>query len=621
MSSSLGNPQVMNRTQSTLQRPAERRGAADVGILAWRTCSSARITQMLPILWDGKPANLINTPLQRDVGCGKGISNRFNGFHAVRETVETVHMNPPPPVTSLKRGVNGRGVCVPVPKRDRSVLRRSFTGLLLGAALLASLVTLPRQVCAAGPSPVVFKDRTADLGLAISGDGACWADINNDGWVDLCAGGFVWRNNAGKSFTRVAEVGAVVAADFDNDGFVDLFSWSRLSLYRNLGGTNFVEFKLPKLPKTVSRGACWGDFNGDGWVDLYIGGFEDWDAGITYPSMILMNSNGVAFHLAWTDSRYRARGVTACDFNQDGHLDIYVSNYRLQPNLLWLNDSTGHFKDVAAAYNAVATSPGFEGGHSIGAAWGDFDEDGNIDLFAGNFAHVDNRGDQPKSRFLRNLGPEKHHVFQDLGTCGVFYQESYASPAAGDFDNDSRLDLFFTTVYGTASFNRPNHAVLYRNQGKFDFADVTAAAKLADLPPTYQAAWGDFDNDGNLDLITAGKLFQNQGGTNHWIKVQLAGDGRTINRSAIGAQVRLKLASRTLTRQVEAGTGEGNQNDLTLHFGLGAHASPVDLEILWPGGKTQTIPQVAPDRLHKVAFQATGLGGGASGTTSALLSR
>ena len=94
-----------------------------------------------------------------------------------------------------------------------------------------------------------------------------------------------------------------------------------------------------------------------------------------------------------------------------------------------------------------------------------------------------------------------------------------------------------------------------------------------------------------------------------------------VNRSAIGAQVRLKLGSRILTRQVEAGTGEGNQNDLTLHFGLGAHTGPVDLEILWPGGKTQTIPQVAPDRLHKVAFQATGLGGGASGTTSALLSR
>ena len=156
----------------------------------------------------------------------------------------------------------------------------------------------------------------------------------------MCVSGTVWRNNAGENFTKVAEIGTSVAADFDNDGFVDLFSWSELRLFHNDRGDGFTEVELPKLPKSVSRGACWGDFDGD--------------------------------------------------------LDVYVSNYRLQPNLLWLNDGTGRFEDVAQDRGAVATSPGFGGGHSIGAAWGDFDNDGIVDLFAGNFAHVDNRGDQPK---------------------------------------------------------------------------------------------------------------------------------------------------------------------------------------------------------------------------------
>lgn len=464
-------------------------------------------------------------------------------------------------------------------------------------------LALIASVGAAQQSPV-FKDRAAELGLKLGNAAACWVDLNNDGWTDLCVGGVVWRNNAGKGFTRIAEgLGHVVAADFDNDGFVDLFSWSSKRLYRNDSGKAFTPIAMPELPGGPCRGACWGDFNGDGFADLYVGGYEDWGKGITYPDMLLLNEKGKTFKLAWKGARYRARGVTACDLDRDGDLDVYVSNYRLQPNVLWLNDGSGKFQDVAAAQNALATSKGFGGGHSIGAAWGDFDNDGWIDLFAGNFAHRDRRGDQPKSRFLRNLRSQGKPAFEDRGTCGVFYQESYASPAAGDYDNDGDLDLFFTTVYGTASFGRKNHPVLFRNDGNFKFADATAAAQVAKLPPTYQAAWADFDNDGDLDLATAGKLFVNQGTRHHWLKVRLEGDGKRVSRSAIGAQVRIKLGDRTLTRQVEAGTGEGNQNDLCLHFGLGKRSTPVDLEILWPGGDTQTVQGVEVDRLIDVVYR------------------
>lgn len=452
-----------------------------------------------------------------------------------------------------------------------------------------------------------FLPKNAELGLAMGNDAACWADVDGDGWSDLVAGGVVWRNGAGRGFTKLATVGGpCVAADFDNDGWTDLFCWSSLKLFRNEGGKSFAELPLPGLPASVSRGACWADLDGDGYVDLYVGGYENWENQITYPSMILTNRSGKSFELTWSDAKHRARGVTGCDFDRDGDLDVYVSNYRLQPNRLWRNDGKSNLKDLAEEYGVLATSDGFKGGHSIGAAWGDFDGDGEFDLFAGNFAHVDSRGDQPKSRFYRNRGPQSAFKFEDMGTCGVFYQESYASPSAGDFDNDGRLDIHFTTVYPIASFKKPNYPVLFRNLGGFVFADVSVRAGLEKLGATYQSAWADFDHDGDLDLATDGRLFVNQGAPGHWIGVRLIGDGKEINRSAIGAQVRIRLADRTLARQVEAGTGEGNQNDLLLHFGLGRHKDVVNMELLWPNGKSQTVQRVAVDRIVEVRYGQQG---------------
>jgi hypothetical protein len=460
---------------------------------------------------------------------------------------------------------------------------------------------LPLILSASAPT---YVDATASLGLSLANEQACWIDLDRDGWSDLVVGGVVWRNEKGAKFNRIADgVGTVVAADFDNDGYPDLFSWSLAKLFRSEKGKRFAEVAFPKL-ETTSRGACWGDFDRDGFVDLYVGGFEDWNKGITYPSYVLMNQRGKEFKVSRTSATHRSRGVTACDFDRDGALDVYVSNYRLQPNQLWRNDGKGAFTDVAPARNAVATSEGFAGGHSIGAAWGDFDNDGEFDLFAGNFAHVDSRGDQPKSRFLRNQGRSGGYRFDDRGPGGIAYQESYASPAAGDYDNDGQLDLFFTTVYEVASFGRPNHPVLYRNGGGFAFSDVTPGSGLEKLPATYQAAFADFRNDGRLALCTAGKLFANRSKGGHWLGVRLEGDGKRVNRSAIGTQVRLRLDGQTLTRQVEAGTGEGNQNDLKLHFGLGdMKRKRVDLEVVWPGEAPWLVKNVPVDRTLSLRYR------------------
>lgn len=463
-----------------------------------------------------------------------------------------------------------------------------------------------------------FADRAGALGLALDNGPACWGDINGDGRPDLSNARAIWVNRSGERFERADAPATGLIADLDNDGDGDLVSFSPIAVYRNTAASleappAFEPVALPALPDTSSRGAAVGDFNNDGFLDIYFGGFEHWDPQTTYPDLLLLADGKGGYTLALTFADYRARGVTACDFDEDADLDIYVSNYRLMPNVLWVNDGHGGLTNRAAELNAPATSAGFGGGHSIGACWGDFDNDGHFDLFAGNFAHVDSRGDQPKSRFLRSRGPEPHagpdaaapppFSFDDLGECGVWYQESYASPAAADYDNDGDLDLFFTTVYADASFGRKNYPVLYRNDtapgaAAWDFGDATAGSGLEQLPPTYQASWADFDDDGDLDLVTAGGLFVNQRDPGaHWLELKLVASNRA-NRDAIGAQARIALPDgRTLARQVECGTGEGNASSPVLHFGLGEFAGPCLVEIRWPDGSRRTHADVPCDQL------------------------
>jgi hypothetical protein len=464
-------------------------------------------------------------------------------------------------------------------------------------SLLAWIAFLPLGSDAAEKPLPIFVDVTEAMGLkGMSGGVAAWGDFDNDGWVDLCVGGEIWRNEEGKRFKKVGQVaGPAVWGDFDNDGYLDLFCFETGRLFRNVKGTKFEEKKLPKLPTKVSLGATWGDFNGDGFLDLYVGGYEIWPSE-EFPDVILMSEKGERFVESWRQTQIlRARGVTAADFDEDGHLDIFVSNYRLQPNLLWKNDGKGKFADVAKAYGAAGNEKLGCYGHTIGSAWGDLDNDGHLDLFVGNFSHPPEY--QDRSQFLRNKGPEGKFHFEDMTKIAKLrWQESYASPTLGDYDNDGLLDLYFTTVYPG------DKSVLYRNLDKWKFEEIKDGAGLS-LPQTYQAAWADFDNDGHLDIITGGKLFRSSGTKNHWLKVRLEGSGK-VNRAAIGAQARLRLGNQTLTRQVEGATGQGNQNDLTLHFGLGERKDPVELEIRWTDGSRQ-LAKTPVDRTITVKLGAT----------------
>ena len=428
-----------------------------------------------------------------------------------------------------------------------------------------------------------FQDVTEAVGLSgVSGGVAAWVDFDRDGWVDLYTAGQLWKNEKGQRFRRVSDAGLDgdgIWGDCDNDGYPDFFSWSgKGRIFRNLRGKGFEERSdgVPDLPMKVSLGAAWGDFDGDGFIDLYVGGYEIWQVS-NFVDVIYRNRGDGKFVEVW---RTRgppkpARGIAAADFDEGGDLDVYVSNYRLVANLLWRNDGRGKFEDVATNFGVAGDGGLGAWGHTIGSAWGDLDSDGHLDLFVGNFSHSPAYQDRPM--FLRNQGPPHFHFEDRSSTAGLRWQESYASPALGDFDNDGWLDLFFTTVYAG------DRSVLYRNRGGWRFEDVSKQSRV-DRPQTYQGAWADHDGDGYLDLMTGGRLFRNPGGKNAWLKVRLRGAGK-VNGLAVGARVRIDLEGRVLTRQVESSTGQGNQNDATLHFGLGARTEPVLLKVFWPDGK------------------------------------
>jgi len=434
-----------------------------------------------------------------------------------------------------------------------------------------------------------------DLFPGLSTANPSWGDYNNDGWVDaIVDGGNLYQNNGGASFSHVTDLGAGgLWGDFNNDGWLDIHGSQGgccPTFSINQGGTGeFSRFEVGNFGHTNSQGSALGDFNSDGWLDVYIGGFEQWSRNLDYADRLVLNvpdvtkPGGRGFEVIDELSYLRARGVAAADFNEDGHSDVYVSNYRLQGNLLWINDGSG--SNVPFIFGSDSHNARGGDGHSIGSAFGDLDSDGHIDIFVGNFAH----GGQPESRVLLNQGPAGNYHFSDLGQRGIYYKESWSSPALADFDNDGMLDVFFTALqyYG-------NHSELFRNTGSPgnpQFAEVTAAEGLPSNLDLFRVNWVDWDNDGDLDLATNGRLFRNDlSNGNSWLKVDLLALGiEGVNTFGFGATVRIDTGDKIVTRHVEAGQGQGNQNELTLHFGLGHTPGPVDVEVVWPGGTTRTI--------------------------------
>ena len=420
------------------------------------------------------------------------------------------------------------------------------------------------------------------------GSAATWGDVNNDGFVDVMINDSMWKNNGGTSFTSLGHpVGRGAFGDYNNDGNLDHISAG--PKYVSLGnglGTFAGSFNLPPTPGSPTEAVTWFDMENDGDLDLFIANYGD-TLGPRYDTIYRNDGNDTFVHY-WTQSggATNSRGVTLIDYNEDGNMDVYVTRYRLEPNALWENNGAGGFTDVASAKNALGGN-----GHGIGSAVGDFDNDGHLDIFALNFSHPGN----PGSQLLRNTGPSGNYQFEVKSTWqygNPNWVESTATAAIGDVDNDGDLDLFVSNVYGEP-------ARLYENPGlnsgsaSWNFTNVTGASGLPSIGVNLQAAFADFDHDGDLDLVADNQIFQNntsQASSNNWLRVKLTGDGVLANTTAIGAVVRADLGSgKILTRMVEGATGRGNQNEQVLHFGLGTYSGAVPLEITWPDGTVDAV--------------------------------
>jgi len=467
-----------------------------------------------------------------------------------------------------------------------------------------------------------FIDVTKDAGLGgVIAPRVAVGDFDNDGFEDLCLCGRIFKNNGGKTFTDVtvqAKVGlrgitGALWLDYDNDGRLDLLCLSthRLWLWRNLGNgvfeDNTEEAGLDVVLRGAPEAAAAADYDADGWIDLFVGGFEHpRRQGVGRVDFLFRNRGKGRFEDVSQKSGIRgerdycARGCAWGDFDNDGDLDLYVANYRLHPNQLWVNQGGGKFVDRAEELGVRGT-PG-QGrfahafGHSFGCAWGDIDNDGDLDLVVGNLVRARYIHFSDTTAVYINGGKGNGWKFADaMPTAGIRFEEMTADASLCDFDNDGDLDLLFTAIY------RERPTFLYQNVGNNRFQPVTWRANAVTFN-NLGHAWFDKDNDGDMDLVlgsAAGvRLLENQATDTSWLRVQLV--GKRSNRLGIGARISVAAGPLRLVREVTAGSGTTSQGSPIAHFGLASHKGSVDIAVRWPDGLIQSVPNARVNTLVKI---------------------
>ena len=500
------------------------------------------------------------------------------------------------------------------------------------------------------------------------GPGCAFVDYDSDGWLDVymvnghalegteqpLAGNALYRNRGDGTFvdvTRQSGTGdtgygmGITAADYDNDGDLDLYisNYGPNVLYRNNGDGTFIDV-------TDSAGVGddrWGvgctflDYDNDGLLDLYVANYVDFSLQDAKTAMApymprspgrqtMATARGYPHpdnYSGVPDVLYRNRGdgtfadVTraagvynpegkgmgmACgDYDNDGDPDIYVGN-DLTPNFLYQNNGDGTFTDVAllagVAYNRDGRTES-----SMGIDFGDYDRDGHLDLIVPNF-----QGET--ATVYRNAG---NGFFADVSTaCGVgLPTHAFVGWGVGflDYDNDGELDLFISTGHVLDNVElfdaRTTYAqrnFLFRNNGSARgggpaFSDVSALAGegLAEMRGSRGAAFGDYDNDGDTDILIvncndATTLLRNEGRKqSHWLQVRTR--GKESNRSGIGARLELASADLVQIREVKGGSSLYSQCDLRVSFGLGHRDSADRLVVRWPSGTVDVLSDLPVD--------------------------
>jgi hypothetical protein len=498
--------------------------------------------------------------------------------------------------------------------------------------------------------------------LETVGCGAAFIDYDQDGWLDIFllsgtrtegapngATNRLYRNNRDGTFTDVTEksglgrsgwASAVAVGDFDNDGFDDLFItyWGQNALYRNNGDGTFTDVTakagLLDARTRWGSGCTFVDYNRDGLLDLCVANYLEFDfksvpepgmntncnwkgipvhcgpRGLPPGSVSLYHNNGdgtftdvtTASGMAKAKGSYAMTAVAA-DFDNDGWPDIYVA-CDSTTSFLFRNNHDGTFTESGLERGVALNEDGMEQA-GMGLGIGDFDLDGSLDIFKTHFA-------DDTSVLYRNDGKGN---FDDLTVrSGLAVETRFVGWGAGmvDLDNDGHPDLFLVTgnVYPEIEAKLPQYPLrtprmVFRNLGggKFEELIEEAGPGVAAAHCSRGCAFGDFDNDGDIDILVVNlneppSLLRNDvSGGNHWLKVKLI--GVASNRSAIGARVTAHYGGRRQAQEVLSQASFYSANDLRLHFGLGG-ATQADLEIRWPNGNRERIAGVAAGRIVTV---------------------
>lgn len=486
------------------------------------------------------------------------------------------------------------------------------------------------------------------------GSGAALFDYDNDGLLDaffVTASRFepfpdgpptnhLYRNNGKGGFTRVTQqsgLGAsgwghgVCAGDYDNDGFTDLFVtyWGANRLYRNSGKGTFLDVSASAGFPTATRwgaGCAFLDYDRDGRLDLFVANYLVFDqrrvplpgaspacrwkgipvlcgpVGLPGESNLLYRNEGggrfrdvsAASGVAAVRDRY-SMSVTTLDFNHDRWPDIYVA-VDSKPSILFRNNRNGTFTDVAVEAG-VAYSEDAREQSGMGSAAGDFDGDGRLDLVKTNF--IDDT-----ANLYRNLGDG---TFEDrVHATGMGKNTSFMGWGTGffDYDNDGWPDIFMVNGHVYPEMERKvegqpyrQRAILYRNIDGKRVEDVSGrAGAVAERHSSRGAAFGDFDNDGGVDVFVNNmnerpSLLRNESPRGNFISLRF--EGVRSNRSAIGARVTVWAGGRKQVQEVRSGSSFFSHSDLRLHFGLGSANGAERIEIEWPyGDLRETIGKV-----------------------------
>jgi enediyne biosynthesis protein E4 len=507
--------------------------------------------------------------------------------------------------------------------------------------------------------PVIYGEVDhRDYILETVGCGCAFFDYDNDGWMDIFVlngnrlrgvpegtTSRLYRNNRDGTFTDVTEkaglgasgwASAVCVGDYNNDGLEDLFCtyFGQNRLYRNNGDGTFTD--VTRQAGLWNEHPRWGagctfvDYDRDGHLDLFVSNYVQFD--LEHPPKPGSNINctwkGVPVNCGprgltpGINSLYRNNGdgtftdvsqqagignavpgygmtVVAADFNEDGWPDIYVA-CDSTPSLLFMNQHDGTFKEEGVARGVAFSEDGKEQA-GMGVGVGDYNLAGHLDLFKTNFAddtnvlyENDGKANFEDKTFSAKLGAAS--LYMSWGT-GIV-----------DLDNDGWPDIFFVSgsVYPELEKHFPKYLdkcprTLLRNLGNGTFQQLTdAGPALASRHSSRGCAFGDFDNDGDIDILIVNlneppSLLRNDlRGGNHWLKVKLI--GTKSNRSAIGARVLAGYGGRVQAQAVLSQSSFYSFNDPRLHFGLGSAVS-ADLDIVWPNGNKERYPSVACDRL------------------------